>query len=107
MNCKPGDLAIVVRAHHTPEMLGRIVMVVRLATPGERFKTDRGSMKIIIPPSAQVWVIKSDRQMPWNSNQGTLHFATERVFNDDGLRPINPGDLVEDEDQISKLKEPA
>jgi len=107
MNCKPGDLAVVVRAPYTPEMLGRIVTVVRLATPGERFKTDRGSMRWPGYGCAQVWVIKSDRLMPWNSYQGTLHFATERVFNDDGLRPINPGDLVEDEDQINKLKEPA
>ena len=106
MNCKPGDRAIVVRARHTPEMLGRIVTVVRSPVPGELFKTDRGSMQWA-GYSAQAWAIKSDRLMPWNSDQGTLHFATERVFCDDGLRPINPGDLVEDEDQINKLKEPA
>lgn len=106
MNCKPGDLAIVVRAHQTPKMLGRIITVVRLVVPGERFKTDRGHMRWT-GHSAKAWVVKSDRPMPWYGDDGSLHFAMERVFYDECLRPINPGDLVEDEDQINKLKEPA
>lgn len=105
MNCKPGDLAIVVRARQTPEMLGRIVTVVRLAVPGEHFKTDRGNMQWT-GHSTQVWVVKSDRPMPWYGDKGTLHFATERIFHDGGLRPINPGDLVEDDEQGKKLVAP-
>ena len=106
MNCKPGDLALVVRARATPEMLGRIVTVVRLATPGERFKTDRGYIRWTGACSG-LWVVSSNHPMPWKNDQGTLHFTLERVFRDECLRPINPGDLVEDEDQINKLKEPA
>jgi len=30
MNCKPGDLAVVVRARNRPHLLGRIVFCVRL-----------------------------------------------------------------------------
>lgn len=105
MNCKPGDLAIVVRASLTPEMLGRIVTVTRLAVPGERFKTDIGRMRWE-GNNTKTWVIKSDRLMPWYSDKGALHFATERVFHDDGLRPINPGDLVEDDEQGKKLVSP-
>jgi hypothetical protein len=30
MNCKPGDLAVIVRAYRFPELVGRIVTCVRL-----------------------------------------------------------------------------
>lgn len=105
MNCKPGDLAIVVRARHTPEMLGRIVTVIREAQDGERFRTDRGHI-CWTGNCSGAWVVKSDRPMPWRSEKGTLHFATERIFNDEGLRPINLDGLVEDESQGNSLKVP-
>ena len=109
MNCKPGDLALVVRARATPEMLGRIVTVVRAPVPGEIFKTDKGHLRWPhdTPDTPGVWVVTSNYPMPWNGRKGGKHFALERVFRDECLRPINPGDLVEDEDQINKLKEPA
>ena len=106
MNCKPGDLAIVVRARNTPEMLGRIVTVVRAPVPGEIFKTDKGYVRWP-HDTPGVWVVSSNHPMPWKSVGGSHHLALERVFRDECLRPINPGDLVEDEDQINKLKEPA
>ena len=106
MNCKPGDLAIVIRARKTPEMLGRIVTVVRASVPGEIFKTDKGYVRWP-HDTPGVWVVTSNYPMPWNRRKGRKHFALERVFRDECLRPINPGDLVEDEDQINKLKEPA
>ena len=87
-------------------MLGRIVTVVRLAIRGERFKTDRGHVWWM-EHSAKVWVVTSNYPMPWNRRKGRKHFAKERVFHDDGLRPINPGDLVEDEGKTNKPKEPA
>lgn len=105
MNCKPGDLALVIRARETPEMLGRIVTVARAPMPNEIFKTDKGRLKS--SNTSGVWVVTSNYPMPWNSHKSGRHFAKERLFNDECLRPINPGDLVEDEDQINKLKEPA
>lgn len=108
MNCKPGDLAIVVRARQTTEMLGRIVTVVRRPVPGELFKTDRGYIRWSGACSGSgLWVVSSNHPLPWKSLEGNHHLAMERVFIDEALRPINPGDLVEDEDQINKLKEPA
>lgn len=106
MNCKPGDLAIVVRVRATPEMLGRIVTVVRAPVYGEFFKTDRGNIRWAGNCSG-AWVVSSNHPMPWKGVNGSHHLAMERVFVDEALRPINPGDLVEDEDQINKLKEPA
>lgn len=106
MNCKPGDLAIVVRAQAAPEMLGRIVTVVRAPVYRELFKTDRGHIRWAGNCSG-AWVVSSNYPMPWKCENGPHHLAMERVFVDDCLRPINPGDLVEDEDQINNLKEPA
>ena len=106
MNCKPGDLAIVVRARNTPEMLGRIVTVVRAPVHKEFFETSKGRMRWT-GDCSDTWVVSSNHPMPWRGVGGTLHFAKERVFSDECLRPINPGDLVEDEGQINKLKEPA
>ena len=105
MNCKPGDLAIVVRAQATPEMLGRIVTVVRAPVYGELLKTDGGYIRWAGNCSG-AWVVSSNHPMPWKGVNGSRHLAMERVFGDDGLRPINPDGLVEDEDQINKLKEP-
>ena len=39
MNCKPGDLALIVRAQANPAWLGRIVIVVRAFDP-ETWVTD-------------------------------------------------------------------
>ena len=106
MNCKPGDLAIVVKARNTTEMLGGIVTVVRAPVPLEIFVTDRGRVRWTGTCSG-AWVVSSSHPMPWNDGGGSQYLAMERVFMDECLRPINPGDLVEDEDQINKLKEPA
>ena len=106
MNCKPGDLAIVIRAGQTPQMLGRIVTVVRAPVHEEIFETHLGSIRWT-GNCSDTWVVSSNHPMPWKSVGGSHHLALERVFRDECLRPINPGDLVEDEDQINKLKEPA
>ena len=105
MNCKPGDLAIVVRARHTPEMLGRIVTVVRSPVPGELFKTDRGCI-LWSGACSGLWVVSSNRPMLWKSVDGNNHLALESVLSDECLRPVNPGNLVEAEDQVNKLKDP-
>ena len=39
MNCKPGEMAIVVKARNRPNLLGRIVLCVRLHN-SERFDAD-------------------------------------------------------------------
>lgn len=106
MNCKPGDLAIVVRTRGTPEMLGRIVTVLRPLAYGEVFKTDRGPLRWV-GPTEGLWVVSSNHQMPWRTKRRGLCLCMERPYSDEALRPINPGDLVEDENQENKLKEPA
>ena len=88
MNCKPGDLAIIVFAPVTTRLLGHIVEVIGIF-PRETMKSrwKQGITWEIRYPDGrlieQVW-----------SATGTQYGLT-RAFNDRGLRPIRPGDLCE------------
>ena len=74
MNCKPGDLAIVVKTRGRPDAIGRIVRVVRPAQPGRL-----GPAWVIDPPL----VLKRG--------------SGDEVY-DCALRPIrDPGDDAKDE----------
>jgi hypothetical protein len=102
--CKPGDLAIVIRALETPEMLGRIVKVERLAVAGEVFSSVCG--RSFCTPSVSesvLWVVSSNRAMPAPIPQkGCTLMAYERIFKDVCLRPITG--LPIDEETHEDLK---
>ncbi len=84
MNCKPGDLAVVVRARNTPELTGRIVRVIRSARPDDRFE-GRGWR----PTSEAAWVVTSEgTPLPWRLISGSLIFVASRPVCDFMLRPI-------------------
>ncbi|MBI2725418.1 MAG: hypothetical protein HYX42_04130 [Polaromonas sp.] len=78
MNCKPGDLAIVVGLG--PNNNGRIVEVVRHAVSGE---TVAGFIFLAKGPPP-FWLIKTTGTLlQWDGDS-----VTERVINDRFLRPI-------------------
>ena len=86
MNCKPGDLAVVVKSWAGNE--GRIVRVIRICqkTSKEQNIDSRG----ILTTPEPYWVI--DQALP--DFEGTLH----KTFADSQLRPIrDPGDDAQDE----------
>lgn len=91
MNCKQGDLAVVVYAELTPEMIGALVEVVRFARPEEvvcgiRYDND-------LP----AWVCRPvSGRIPIRLLSGKFRIVTERVICDCLLRPIRP-DEGEDE----------
>ena len=96
MNCKPGDLAIVIRTSLRPELLGHIVEVVGLwpggviaAYPGfvswECRYTDGRLMRII------------------NAKGELLSYSKSSPVSDYCLRPIRPGDLHETEDERKEV----
>lgn len=91
LNCKPGDLAVVVRAAMTPEMLGRFVSVVRRADPSEYDNSNETRF---------VWMVRSavsGEKLPttYGSN---IRFDDERPFVDQWLKPIrDPGQDAQDE----------
>lgn len=76
MNCKPGDLAIVLRANETPEHVGKILTVVRLHN--------------------------GDWPEPhWLTEPEFLHSCgNPLVFADSDLRPLRPD---EGEDEILRI----
>lgn len=93
MNCKPGDLAVVVRARFTPAMLGHYVVVVRAAYEYEFVGEGIG-------PADIVWIIKSasDGKLPTTYLDGSQGEVVERPFLDAALRPIrDPGEDAQDE----------
>ena len=86
MNCKPGDLAVVVKSWAGNE--GRIVRVIRLCQ--EASKNYNIDSRGILTAPQLYWVI--DQALP--DFEGTLSHA----FPDSQLRPIrDPGDDARDE----------
>lgn len=98
MNCKPGDLAIVVRAEGwglagrvSQKLLGAIVRVVRLAPPSERFQCT----------ADLVWKFEEPIKVELD---GKTYWADG--IDDSCLRPIrDPGDDAQDE-MLRPLPEP-
>lgn len=99
MNCKPGDLAIVVRSV-APENIGRIVTVIRLVVPGEQFAEGRRLVEV-----GNGWLVQCDRPLVTTFEGKQVGSHCTRVYRDDCLRPIS-GVPVEDE-VTEDLKEPA
>lgn len=85
MNCKPGDLAIVVSAEITPEMIGRIVKVVRPVFSGETVPC-LGTLPIF---DEVVWLCSAEGgTIPARFSDGVLRHLHERAICDRFLRPI-------------------
>jgi hypothetical protein len=89
MNCKPGDLAIVV-ASRCVENIGRIVEVLRPAIRGVEFDSRA--------PDVPTWLVKADRPL------GVRGFISglprdpmlKRAYADHCLRPITGLPITDD-----------
>lgn len=78
MNCKPGDLAVVVRTHPDERQaaIGKIVRIVSLA-----------------PTHQAAWTVDPPVTVPWCGRRVTLQHVEDAA-----LRPIrDPGDDARDE----------
>lgn len=104
LNCKPGDLAVVVSSRNSPENIGRIVEVIRPAVNGERIS----GFNITLIDGVPAWIVRSvGSKLHW---LGISAFGVERVqmveirpYADKCLRPIRkPGD--HEADTISAVK---
>lgn len=85
MNCKPGDIAIVI--HHKSVLLGRLVEVICVA-PTERFRLPNGVAHLA--GGANMWVVKSlGAPFP-----GALGDGMYGVGSDRGLRPIRGDEML-------------
>lgn len=94
MNCKPGDLAWVVRCIHTPELLGHIVEVIGLYQ-GATYQMDL----------ANTWEVRypDGREIISSYPNGRKKLGPTRPMNDVCLRPIRPGDLHETTDERKEV----
>lgn len=91
MNCKPGDLAIVINALDAIEKIGLVVRVLRFAPKGSRLHP-------AWCPSGRQVAVASD---VWH----VVHEATGRewLHADRRLRPIRPGDLEDETPTVREL----
>lgn len=98
MNCKPGDLAVIVGAKEAPQNNGRIVEVVRAFPIGEVWGNNmkRGP--------APAWIVRSTGTPLVMKTENVLTGRTwfrlvqERPYSDRCLRPIRDhGDDATDE----------
>jgi hypothetical protein len=89
MNCKPGDLAIIVWSH-CPENIGRIVEVIRPAIRGiDFFAGETGNLI--------TWVVKADRPLVRRGpHYEPIPPAYERSYLDDCLRPVTGLPITDD-----------
>lgn len=99
MNCKPGDLALVVRSSN-PENLMKIVEVIKPYDP-------RDCGIVALDDSRQVWLCESlGSKLAWSDIAGThTTRAQTGPIPDECLKPICPGQ--EDETSVTKTKCPA
>lgn len=90
MNCKPGDLAVVVSARYTPSAIGQIVRCIRLITDDEPVGPHRWQSSIGGP----AWLVEGcGRPIKWGDS-----LVHQRPFADRCLRPIrDPGEDARDE----------
>lgn len=99
MNCKPGDLAVIVGfnpAH--PHTTGRIVDVIEAAPVGVGFRLPDG--KSHHPCRAGAWIIRFHNPVNLNAIRGRSS-AVFAVCPDAHLRPIrDPGEDAVDETLI-------
>lgn len=95
--CRPGDLAVVVNAQVTPELLHRFVIVEREMVDGEEVLPGVH----VLPGGPLTWWCRSATEgalLPWNlvSNDDQARVASldviRRPICDQYLRPIRPED---------------
>lgn len=97
MNCKQGDLAIIVTAKNT-ENIGKLVEVVRPYQLGERLSSVDGKRTGRISKRTsddQLWVIRSHGSPLVWAGLVKSGLYWERAFADRGLRPISKLDEPE------------
>lgn len=98
MNCKPGDLAWIVRAAITPELLGHIVEVVG--------PWDENKNKLSPNCAGFTWEVRypSRKKILRTFGGGELRILDDyRAFADSCLRPIRPGDLHETDEERKEV----
>ena len=92
LNCKPGDLAVIVReSPFANGVMGMIVEVLSLA-PNEIFRLPCGFWNAAAAPGYPSWVCKFQNPITVRLESGELRRAIFASVRDLALRPIRPAD---------------
>jgi hypothetical protein len=85
MNCKPGDLALVVKGF--PENLGKMVQCVRIITDStELIPTSIGALSVQMRANTPIWLL--DRRLRCMTTKGVANLCA--ICADAYLMPIRP-----------------
>ena len=106
LNCKPGDLAVVIRHRGgaaVGDCRGLLLHVLHLA-PTTTFKLPNGELSA--PGNGTHWVVETVRPITVRTNQGRVYTTKYGISADANLRPIrDPGDDAVDE-TLTRLPAP-
>lgn len=92
MNCKPGDLAVIVGFNPmVPEISGRIVEVLAAAPAGHDFRLPDGTTNVAAGPG--FWIVKFQNPVSVPMDSGRSRMALFGSCPDSRLRPLrdDPG----------------
>lgn len=88
MNCKEGDLAIVVNSAEIFN-IGKVVEVLRPAIFGEEFSDITGELIIRTSRGDSAWVVRCESGIWWSAIDGPeIGEFVERAIGDERLRPL-------------------
>lgn len=92
MNCKPGDLAVVINSRDCVEKIGLFVRVIRFAPKGSKLNPAWHPIGRQVASENDVWHV--------------VHETTGRewLHSDCRLRPIRPGDLEDETPTVRELE---
>lgn len=93
-NVKPGDLCIVINAKNTPELIGKVVTVVKSASPGDVATSVCNSSVRLDPFTGLVWWVSSSDYLPWRNGDKRTRMYEMVPVSDVHLVKIKDGDLT-------------
>lgn len=102
MNCKPGDIAIIVRSKFVPDLLGRIVEVLNAAPSAGSFRLPNGQLHQQLIDRRFRWVCKFQNPIFAPSDTGPIETVYAPVP-DECLRPIRDNDGEDEMIRIAEL----
>lgn len=87
MNCKPGDLAVIVRDKDFPQNVGAFVEVLRAMNSNDiRNFPECGPCEWVVKPLTPIWGFDSD------DDSSAVRDTNETTGDDFSLRPIRDSD---------------
>lgn len=90
LNCKPGDLAVIIReGRGRDDLCGRIVEVIKAASK-DRFELPDGFMQGPSEDSRPRWVCRFPNKVRVDIDIGGSRMAEYATAPDSALRPIRP-----------------